>query len=105
MNAEVLIQNVFNLFIIAIILEASIMAIFSMSAMKDISDMRPITATRDMVILLVSFFICYKVDMLSVFRGSGVKLPMLLDTLISALVLMRMTNFIREFLGRMRFSE
>jgi len=105
MKGEILIQNIFNLFIIAIILEASIMAIFSMSALREISESRPVEMARDALILILSFVLCYKVSILTVFGGTGIKLHYLLDTAISALVLMRMTNFIRDFFERIRFSK
>jgi hypothetical protein len=102
MNGEVLLQNVFYLFIIAIILEASVMAIFSMAIMKKLSDRTPVEAARDALIILLAFILCYKVKLLTIFRGTGIKLPYLLDTVISGLVLARMTYFIREFLSKFR---
>lgn len=105
MNGEILIQNVFSLFIIAIILEASVMAIFSMSTLKNISSSKAVEAARDIIILLLAFVLCYKVNILTIFRGTGIKLPHILDTIISALVLTRMTNIIKSFLLRLKQSE
>ena len=105
MNGEVLIQNVFNLFIIAIILEASVMAIFSMSMLRNLSDNKAIEMTRDVIILILAFVLCYKVNLLTIFRGTGIKLPHILDTVISALVLTRMTNIIKTFLLKIKQSS
>ncbi|HOO70968.1 MAG TPA: hypothetical protein PK926_04325 [Spirochaetota bacterium] len=105
MNGEVLIQNVFNLFIVAIILEASIMAIFSLTAFKRLESTQPLQMARDALILILAAVLCYKVDILTLFRGTGIKLPYILDTVISALVLTRMTNFISDFLSRIRISD
>ncbi len=102
MNGEMMLQNVFYLFIIAIILEASVMAVFSMSVMKKLSDRTPVEAARDALILILAFVLCYKVKLLTIFRGTGIKLPYLLDTLISGLVLARMTYFIREYLSKFK---
>lgn len=104
MHGEVLLQNVFYLFIIAIILEASVMAIFSMSVMKKLNDKTPVEAARDALILILAFVLCYKVSILTIFKGTGIKLPYLLDTVISGLVLARMTFFIREFLSKFKQS-
>ncbi|PKL35135.1 MAG: hypothetical protein CVV44_23215 [Spirochaetae bacterium HGW-Spirochaetae-1] len=105
MNGEVLVQNVFNLFIVAIILESSIMALFSMSALKDISNSKPVEIARDSLILILALVLCYKVELLTLFRGTGIKLPLILDTAISALVLTRMTNFLKDFFSRIRLED
>ena len=102
MNGEILFQNVFTLFIIAIILESSIMALFTTSILKSMSSNISVATVRDVLIIVLAFVLCYKVQMFTLFRGTGIKLPYLLDTVVSALVLARMTNLIREFLGRMK---
>jgi hypothetical protein len=105
MNGEVLLQNVFNLFIVAIILEASIMAIFSLSAMKRLESTQPLQMARDTLVLILAAVLCYKVEILTLFKGTGIKLPFVLDTIISALVLTRMTNLISSFLSRIREAD
>lgn len=105
MKGEILLQNVFYLFVIAIILEASIMAIFSVSIVKKISGRTAIETLRDLVIMGFSFVICYKERMFTLFHDTGIKLPLILDIVISALVLSRMTFFIREFLTRLKHDE
>jgi hypothetical protein len=102
MNGDVLIQNIINIFIISIILEAAIMAVFSMSALRDLESSRPFEATRDALIIIVAFFLCYKVEILRVFRGTGINVPRILDIVISALVLTRMSNFIRQLMSRLK---
>jgi hypothetical protein len=105
MNGEVLIQNIVNIFIIAVILEASIMAIFSMSVIKDLEKNRAIEATRDAIIIIAAFIICYKVTTLRVFLKTGVKIPVLIDIIISTLVLARMTNLIRTLMSRFKTED
>jgi hypothetical protein len=102
MNGDVLIQNIINLFVISIIMEAAIMAIFSMSSLKSLNAKRPIEASRDALVIIISFLLCYKVDILNIFRGTGIKVPQILDIIISALVLTRMTNFVGNFMSRLR---
>lgn len=104
MKGEILINNIFTLFVIAIILEASIMAIFSMTSLKEIYHKKPIQATRDLLILFTSFILCYKVEQLTVFGGTAIKLPQIIDQIISALVLTRMTNFIGAVLSKFKNS-
>lgn len=102
MKFEVLIQNVFILFVIAIILESCIMAIYSLTALKDISESRPAQVSRDALVIILALVLCYKVQLLSLFSGTGIKLHHYLDTVISALVLVRLTNLIGDFFNRLR---
>lgn len=102
MKGEILLQNIVNLFIISIVLNAAVMAVFSMSALKGMSSTRPFEATRDMLVVLLSLFLCYKVDALRIFKGTGINLPYIADIIISALVLVSMINFIRQFMGRLK---
>jgi hypothetical protein len=102
MKGEILLLNIVNLFIISIVLYAAVMGIFSMSALKRMSAIRAIETTRDVIVILLSLFLCYKVDVLRIFRGTGIKIPYLLDTILSALVLTTFFNFIRRFMSTMR---
>jgi hypothetical protein len=105
MNGDILIQNLINIFIISIILEAAVMAIFSMSALKGMNTNRAIESTRDAIIILVSFFLCFKVPSLRVFIRTGLEIPSILDIVISGLVLTRMTMFIRTMMARFKGEE
>lgn len=105
MNGEALLQNLVNIFIISIILEASIMAIFSVSALKNLESNRAVESTRDILIIIVSFFLCYKVDQLRVFLRTGLAVPKIIDIAISTLVLARMTLFIRALMARLKGED
>lgn len=105
MNGDALLQNVVNIFIISIILEAAVMAIFSVSALKGLESSKPIESTRDILIILVSFFLCYKVDQLRVFPRTGLNIPKIIDIVISTLVLARMTLLIRSLMARLKGDD
>ncbi|MCX7678083.1 MAG: hypothetical protein N2316_02575 [Spirochaetes bacterium] len=105
MNGDALLQNIVNIFIISIILEASIMAIFSVSALKSLESNRAIESTRDILIIIVSFFLCYKVDQLRVFLRTGLAVPKIIDIAISTLVMARMTLFIRALMARLKSED
>ncbi len=102
MNIEALIQNVINLFVIAIILEAAIMAIFKMRSLSAMESSRAFEASRDGIIIIICLFLCYKVGVLRLFKGTGIVLPRLIDIVISALVLARMTSFVGGFMSKMK---
>lgn len=105
MNGEILVQNVFNLFIFALIIEAAIMAIFHMSALKEMSSSMQFQTARDSLILILAFILAYMIPILTLFKGTGIKLPYILDTVVSALVLTRMTYFIRDFFSRIKVEN
>ncbi len=102
MKFEILIQNVFILLVIAVIMESCVMAIFSLTALKDTSETRPVQIARDTIIVLLAVVLCYKVAIFSLFRGTGIELHKYLDTAISALMLVRLTNLIGDFFNRLR---
>lgn len=105
MNGEALIQNLFTLVVMAIIIEAAVMAIFSLAAVKNMDSRAPIDAARDMIILATAFFLCFKIDLLSLFRGTGFKLPHIVDVIITTLVLTRITFFLRDFMSRFKTRD
>ncbi len=104
MKFEVLIQNVFILFIIAIIMESCVMAIFSLTALKEMSETRPAQVARDTIVIILALVLCYKVELLSLFSGTGIKLNHYMNTVISALVLVRLTNLVGDFFNKLRRS-
>ncbi|MBN2160293.1 MAG: hypothetical protein JW807_12935 [Spirochaetes bacterium] len=106
MKLDVLIQNVFYLFIFAIILEVAVMAVFSMTALKDISENRPVKIARDVIVLLLAWLICYKSNLLNLFHNTGIVLFgsrwYRLDVIISALVMTGFTNIVAMIFERMK---
>ena len=102
MKFEMLVQNVFILFIISLIMESCVMAIFSLTALKDVSENRPAQVARDVIVIILALVLCYKVNILSLFAGTGIELHKYLDTAISALVLVRLTNLISDFFNKLK---
>lgn len=105
MNGDVLLQNIVNIFIISIILEAAIMAIFSVTALKGLDTNRAVESTRDILIIIISFFLAYKVDQLRVFPRTGLNIPKIIDIVISTLVMARMTLLIRSLMSRLKGED
>ncbi|HNW30399.1 MAG TPA: hypothetical protein PKN50_18125 [Spirochaetota bacterium] len=102
MKFDILIQNVFILFVIAIIIESCAMAIFSLTALKDISENRPVQVARDTFVVILALVLCYKVELLSLFSGTGIHVHKYIDTAISALMLVGLTNVVNGFFGKLR---
>jgi hypothetical protein len=105
MNAEILVQNVFNLFVVAVVLEAAVMAVFSLSILKRIEKNMVIDTVRDFAILILALFICYNVRKLNLFYGTGLRLPSLADVLISALFLTRMTILVQNIFSKIKIKD
>ena len=106
MKLDVLIQNLFYLFIFAIVLEVAIMAVFSMTALEDISDNRPVKITRDFIVIILAWLICYKSNLLNLFKDTGITLIgerwFRLDVIISALVMAGFTNIVSGIFEKMK---
>jgi hypothetical protein len=102
MSGEILFQNLFNLFIIAIIVESSVMALFSMSALQSLNDNVAVKSLRDGLILITALAICYLIPKLWLFSKTGLVVPKFLNIAISGLVLARMTAIVSNFFARMK---
>ena len=103
MEVDILIKNLFNLFVFALLIEIATMGIFTMTALKDFAESRPVTIARDVIVLTLAFYLCYKYQRnFNVLRGTGVALNKYLGTAISAMVLFGMTNLIKNFFSNVR---
>jgi hypothetical protein len=106
MNADVLIQHVINLFLVAIVIEMALSAVFTLSALANYNtNTKPFRSARDIITLLIALFFCYNFKTFKIFRGTGVKLPQLIDTIISALVLSRLAFFVRDLSARIKRGD
>lgn len=101
MNTEILIQNAFNIFIISIILEFCVMAIFSINLLRNFSDSTVGKSIRDFIIIAFAFLICFKVPIFRLFR-KVLELPYPLDPIISGLVMARMSMLIRAIIDKIK---
>jgi hypothetical protein len=106
MRLDVLIQNVFYLFVFAVVLEVAIMAVFSMTLLRDVSENRSVKIARDVIVIVLSWMICYKSNLFNLFYGTGITLVgarwYRLDVIISALVLAGFTNIVAHLFDRLR---
>ncbi len=101
MNTDILLQNIFNVFIISIILEFCISAIFSINLLKDFTESSVGQSVREGAIIIIAAVICYNVPVFRIFRRV-LELPYQLDWIISTLILVRMTFMIKGFLDKIK---
>ncbi len=105
MKGDILFNNLFNIFIVSLIVEAAVMAVFSLAAFKYASNKKPIEISRDFFVLIVSVFICFNVSAISLFNKTGLNVPHPFDLAITSLVMVRLANLVRDFFASIRFEK
>jgi hypothetical protein len=103
MRAEIFLQNIINILLVAIVLQVAVMSVFSLKIIKDIAG-RPLDSAKDIIILLISLYLCWKVPFLTVFRGTGLAVPHIFDMVMCALMLSRFVAFVDSFFQRLKLG-
>jgi hypothetical protein len=104
MKTDLLLNSLFTMLLFSIVVEGAVSAIFSITAMRMIETKRTVQTSREAVTFLLAAFLAFYVEPLRLFQSAGVSFPMIGDIIVSAMVLMRMTGFIRDLLGKVRQS-
>jgi hypothetical protein len=102
MNFEVLIQNIFYLFVIAIVLQLIMMSMFSLAPFKNLSGSMSAEALKDTILLVLAVWLCYKYNLGTLFKKTGVNIPHLFDAVLTGLMITGMANIIRDGVRKMR---
>ncbi|MBN1499653.1 MAG: hypothetical protein JW982_05850 [Spirochaetes bacterium] len=105
MKTEILIGNIIQMFFMGLVLSASISAIFSITAVKEINRKRAVDTTRDVFTFLGAFFLCYFLPKIRIFTGTGVKLSPVYDLIITSLVLAKFADFITDLFDRVKRGD
>lgn len=104
MRLELIIQNIFHLFVIAIILELAVSSIFSLKFFQNMAGGRSLETLRDLLIFGLACYICYKVPHMTIFKGTGVKVPRVFNTAVTALIITSLANFVQNFMARIKMG-
>lgn len=99
---NLLLQGILNMLLISLLVEGTVSAFFSITAMRSIEAKRAVQTTREALTFLVSVLFVYMIDSLQLFKASGLKFPHIGDLIISSLVLMRLSSFVRDLMNRVR---
>ena len=102
MKYDILLQSLINMLLVAVLVEGTVSAVFSISAMSSIETKRTVQTTREAITFLVAVLFVYLIDSLKLFKASGVNFPHIGDIIISSLVLMRLAGFVRDLMNRVR---
>ena len=102
MKADLLLGSLLNMLLFSLIVEGAVSAIFSITAMKVIETKRAVQTSREAITFLVGAYAVFAIPQLQLMKTAGITFPLIGDIIISAMVLMRMTGFIRDILTRIR---
>jgi hypothetical protein len=97
-----LLQGIFNMLLISLLVEGTVSAFFSITAVRSIETKRAVQTTREALTFLVCVLFVYMIESLQLFKACGLKFPHIGDLIISSLVLMRLSSFIRDLMNRVR---
>lgn len=103
MKTDILINNMVQMFFVAIVLEAGISAIFNLTAVQSINRGKVfVDTTREVFTFLGAFFLCYFVKKFRIFSGTGLKMNDMLDLVVTTLVLAKFSGLIGDLFRRLK---
>ncbi len=103
MNGAVLLQNMILLFILGIVFEAAVSAVFSITAIKSASRKIIVRSSREALLYITVFVVCFFLSDARIFKNSGINVPFVLDYVLSSLVTARFSMLAGDLFSR--FSE
>lgn len=104
MKADLLLSAILNMLLFSIVVEGAVSAIFSITAMRVIETKRVVQTSREAVTFIVCAVAVFYIEPLRLFKAAGITFPMIGDIIISSMVLMRLTGFIRDLFNKVRQS-
>ena len=102
MKSDIIISNIFSLFVIAIIVETAVSALFSITAVKEHERKTLMKSMREAITFLTAFLFCFVVPEIRIFRESGIPITGMADTIISALLIARMSDIVRGLISKLK---
>ena len=102
MNTNLLLNSLFTMLLFSFIVEGAVAAIFSITAMRVIETKRAVSTTREALTFILGAVLVYYVEPLRLFTAAGLNFPMPGDIIVSSMVLMRLTGFIRDLMAKVR---
>lgn len=102
MKAEMIIGNLFNIIVMALILETAVSALFSITAVREHERKLLIKTMREAITFLAAFFLCFFIPEIRILSGSAIKLAPKVDMVITALILARFAGIIKDLIARLR---
>ncbi|MBN2435024.1 MAG: hypothetical protein JXK07_07125 [Spirochaetes bacterium] len=100
MSGSVFLTNCINLFIIGFILETALSAVFSITAVRMVDDKLVVKTTKEAVTYITAFLVLYFMSTFRIFSGTGVKIPIIADYIISSLITVKFALLIRDLFAK-----
>lgn len=101
MNGMVILQNMILLFILGIVFESAISAIFSITAIKSARGKVIVRSSKEALLYLTVFVVCFFLPDARILKNSGINVPMILDYILSSLVTARFSMLAGDIFSRM----
>ena len=102
MNTNLLLNSLFTMLLVSFIVEGAVAAVFSITAMRVIETKRTVQTSREAITFLVGAALVYYIEPLRLFKAAGINFPLIGDIIVSSMVLMRLTGFIRDLFAKVR---
>lgn len=102
MNTNLLLNSLFTMLLVSFIVEGAVAAIFSITAMRVIETKRTVQTSREAITFIVGALLVYYIEPLRLFKAAGINFPLIGDIIVSSMVLMRLTGFIRDLFAKVR---
>lgn len=100
MNGSLFLTNFINLFIVAIILETSISAFFSIAAIRMVDNKLVVKTTREAITYIITFLMLYFMKEFRIFTDEAFKVPELVNYIVTSLITVRLSLFIRDIFAK-----
>ena len=102
MNTNLLLNSLFTMLLFSFIVEGAVSAVFSITAMRVIETKRAVSTSREAITFILGAALVYYVEPLRLFKAAGINFPLPGDIVVSSMVLMRLSGFIRDLMMKVR---
>ena len=97
MSGSQILENFFLFTLMALVLEVSVSALFSIKVIDELLKNSLTKAIKNILVLMLAFFLVIKIPQLKILAGTKIKLDKVLHITLSALVLARLANVFHDW--------
>ena len=97
MSGSQILENFFLFAVMALVLEASVSALFSIKVIDELLKNSLTKAIKNVLVLMLAFFLVIKIPQLKVLASTKIKLDNIIHITLSALVLTRLANVFHDW--------
>ena len=97
MSGSQILENFFLFAVMALVLETSVSALFSIKIIDELLKNSLTKAIKSILVLMLAFFLVINIPQLKVLAGTKIKLDKIIHITLSALVLARLANVFHDW--------